>query len=169
MRIPGARGWATSPKLATAAVATLAFSVPIATWWIVGPLAEPVPSTSAGGPPPYDYIVRPPDVPSTVELLAGMTCLVFAVLSLLVVVLGVRRGTIGWGWVGATACVVVSGVVIGGTGRVVTAGTHGANIGGGALLLVVPPALITGWIATAVIISKRARNRRLPPPGVSTS
>lgn len=128
---------------------------PIAAWWLVGPLDESIENLR------YDYLIRAPDVDPTVERLAGVSSVVGACLALILVAMEFRRGRIDRGWLAVTACIAISGFVVGAAARVVTAGVGGANIGGALLLYGLPPVLLTVWATTAVLFLRSRPRRRL--------
>lgn len=107
--------------------------------------------------PNYDYLIRPPAVDDNVERLLGVASLVVGVGCLMIVIGALRGGTIASRWAAVVVWAVVSGVAIGGTGRVVTAGTDGANIGGSLLLVVLPLGLLVGWTITAMRFASARR------------
>jgi hypothetical protein len=129
---------------AVMAVSGLTVATAVATWCLIGPLREP------GPPERLDHIVRSPEVDRWIEVLVGVVA-VGAALAL------------GWAtyrsrtsdrrvavplFVGVTGLAVTTGLVIGGGGRLLTAGGSGANIGGGmAMLFGIPTALVLGPVA----------------------
>ncbi|MGI8663513.1 MAG: hypothetical protein ACR2LQ_09930 [Acidimicrobiales bacterium] len=136
-----------APISSKLALATVAVSMPVATWWLAGSLDETDRNLPSGVEPRYDYIVRPPDVGVTVERVVGIVSVLAASVALMTLAVAVRRRRlVARPWVELILCVAISGVAIGGAGRVVTAGTLGANIGGGVLLFVLPPTLLAVWV-----------------------
>lgn len=115
----------------------------IATWGLVGPQRESVDGLDPGTvmtEDDYDYAFRAPDVDPGLERVAGGAAALLAAAVATWVVLGVGDPAQNRGrQVLAVATAVAAGVVVGGGGRIVTAGVIGANIGGGLVLLVGPP------------------------------
>jgi len=79
-----------------------------------------------------------------------------------VLVARTRRGVVSWWWWAVVAALVGAGSVAGFGWRVATAGSGGANIGGGFAVLVGPP-LIAGLLVLAVRLALVADRASFPP------
>jgi hypothetical protein len=124
----------------------------------IGPLDEDAPD-----PEYLTYVVEVPDLPRAVEGLLALVATVLVIVS----ILRVGRSTPDDAPTRPIALVVAigaataAGVLIGGSGRAITAGADGANIGAGlALLFVLPLAVGLALVAVAA-----ARHR---VPGAAT-
>ncbi|MBI2711172.1 MAG: hypothetical protein HYX34_15995 [Actinobacteria bacterium] len=155
-------------RVSKVAIVVLGISVPVAAWWLVGPLDSSLEELRIpANPREYlDYMVRPPVVDPGVERAVGIAGLVLGAASLAVVVRALRRHVLHRGWSAVVVYVVLSGIALGFGARVITAGVIGANIGGGMLMLVLPPALIGGLVLTVVRFLVE-RGRRPPVPSGS--
>jgi hypothetical protein len=97
----------------------------IASWWLIGDQSE-----AAIGPYQLDYIVQAPDVPDAAVAGVGVVCLVVTIaIALTLIVRHTRSGARRE--LRIVAALAAAGFVLAGIARVETAGSHGANIGGG--------------------------------------
>lgn len=128
----------------------------LASWCLIGPSTEGSdPSTT------YDYIVRAPEMNRGVEIAVGGVAAIGVIVAGSLFLKARRPASLARCWRGAAAWSLVSGLALGAGGRVVTAGTIGANIGGGLLILVLPPILLTGWIvAIGCLVQSGRRSQR---------
>lgn len=137
-------------------VATVTACAALATWWIVGNLNE------AGGYDETDsYMVRTrPTIPQPAEIAAGAAAL--ATLGALVAWLLVRsaRRPFRRGWWLVLYLYAFAGVGVGGSLRILTARTDGANIGAGWAVLGIGPLVVMTLIAATLWL--RALLRRAP-------
>ncbi|MEQ3549163.1 hypothetical protein WIS52_01660 [Pseudonocardia nematodicida] len=124
----------------------------VGTWYLVGDLTT-VPAADRP-----DRMVVLPEIPPVVEHGAG----VLALGVLLGCLVAVARGVSAWL---SVALVVVAGLLLGFTGRVVTAGVIGANIGGGIAVMVLVPVAAVLVLAAAVTVGLAARRERATDPG----
>jgi hypothetical protein len=107
--------------------------------------------TASNSPDP-SYLVRAPRVEADVELVVGVISLVIVLAYWLTAISAVRReGTVRT-WLPVVACLTAAGVVSGYSGRVLTAGADGANIGAGFVLLLGPLVLV-GLLGFAIVRS----------------
>ena len=118
----------------------------VAAVWLVGDLSY---TGRADGH--LDYVAHPVAVPSVVITALGLGGA--AGLALLVLALGRRSGVRA-----VLLCATASGVLLGVTYRIVTAGTIGANIGAGlAIMFLLPTA--AALLLVALVIAARQRSR----------
>jgi hypothetical protein len=125
-----------------AALASIAAASPVLTWWLVGDLSEP---ERAGG---LDYLFEPLPLSSTQENLIVGTAAVASVASAAVLILRLHRHQVRYVDVRVLVPLVLIGFYCGISWRTVTAGVHGANIGGGLALLALPLVLLVGALWT---------------------
>jgi hypothetical protein len=131
------------------AAIVLVVAVPAAVWLLIGKLAE-----GSG----TDYIYRVPNLNRHAEVavglvVSGVACGVGAIL---------HRNARSWlrdGWWRVYGRVLIAGVAVAVGGRIVTAGSTGANIGGGGILMLGPlPVLYL--LEGARVEARRLRTRR---------
>ncbi|RBQ21378.1 hypothetical protein DP939_01280 [Spongiactinospora rosea] len=119
-------------------------AVALTVWWLVGDLSADVPPGA-----PLDHSVRPPDLAPWAETAIGAGALVVAAGTLAVLVrASARRGFDRRWW--ATLVPLLAAAALTGFGwRVVTAGSVGANVGAGLVVIVGGPvvALLVLWSA----------------------
>ncbi len=114
---------------------SLVLASPVVTWWTIGDMS----TTKTQRP---DYLLRPLMLSETAELLVGITATA-AMLGSFISLVGLwRRRLIRWVDVGIVLPLLVIGVVLGVTYRVITAGVIGANIGGALMIMLFDPAII---------------------------
>jgi hypothetical protein len=107
----------------------LVLATPFATWWLVGDLTE-----LKGRRSNLYYMMRAPDVPDRIATALGVaSCVVVGVASALIA-LGLLSRQLDRGWLPVVAPLVIAGVIGAYSYRATTAGTIGANIGGGLAL-----------------------------------
>jgi hypothetical protein len=143
--------------LLAAAVGCL-LATPVAVWWRVGDQSPTVPPGTA-----LDYVIRPPVIDPWVERVIGIAAVLVVGGTVFLLVRGSRRGRFDRRWWAALLPALAAGIVAGLGGRVVTAGTIGANIGGGLVIIVGGPlvALLLLWSAgwSARLLLSRDRGR----------
>lgn len=128
----------------------------VVAWFLIGDVSTA--SALADGTRAYD----PPVLPWPVGVLAGagLVCCVLAV---------VRR----WAVASPVVLCVLAGLLVGWAGRVITAASIGANIGGGLMLLIGLPLagiLVLVAVVTALLIARRAqRDARMSKPDPSAT
>lgn len=128
-----------------AVVAVLA--APIAAWWLIGDLSEP-----ARGTRDLDYVVRAPQVAPWAITTAGAVAVGAMAVAIVILAHAVRTGRLQRGWLGVVALLMVEGALIAGIARMLTAGSVGANIGGGlALIFGVPVVACLAICALAAV------------------
>ena len=129
-------------------------TAPFAAWWLIGDLSEPelVPGD-------LSYIARAPDIPAWIVTAIGCIALVSAIGAIAVMLLGIRRGRSDGHWLPSVILLVIAGVVLAGIGRVVTAGSIGANIGGGLAILFGLP-FVAILVGGSIVFT--LRGRRVP-------
>ena len=140
--------------LHAAASTVLVAAVPVAAWGLIGQLDEPGPRSE------LSYIIEPPGIAAGVETTLGVVCLVLAVVSGAVLVHASRRGTFERRWWPVLLPLVAAGLITGAAGRVVTAGSMGANIGGGMAILVGGPVVAGLLVAALVVWIRQLQTRR---------
>ncbi|MGP3971932.1 hypothetical protein [Streptomyces sp. 6N223] len=127
------------------AAAGLVVSVPVGVWGLVGQR-----NASGVAPAELDYAVRPWDLPSGAETLLG-ACGTLAALGCAALLLAATRaGYLRPQWWHVLLPLVVAGAALAVGWRVITAGTIGANIGAGLVVLFGTPlvAVLLLWSAT---------------------
>ncbi len=115
----------------TAASVVLVPAAAGATWWLAGDL-----TTSTSPDPSYGY--RAPRIDPATETVVGLVLTAIVLSYWLVFVLTTRRSKSTVAWLSVVASLTAAGVFIGYSGRMLTAGVDGANIGGGLVLLAGP-------------------------------
>jgi len=126
-------------------------ATPVAAWWLIGDQSEtPIP-----GRDQLDYISHPPEISGWIVTLCGATALGAVVMGSGWLLIAARQGALDERWIMPVVLLALAGVVIAGTARLLTAGSHGANIGGGVAMLVCPPVVI------ALVGTAFARGRRI--------
>ena len=128
-----------------AAATALATATPVATWFLVGDL-----SSEGFTEDHLDYMVRAPELPWLVEVLAGAVAVAVVVTSAAALGQAFHQGRLRRGWSATVVPLAVAGVILGFGGRTVTAGVIGANIGGGFILVLGFPVAGLLLIAAAV-------------------
>ncbi|ANY05576.1 hypothetical protein [Pseudonocardia sp. HH130630-07] len=140
-------GHETHTRTTAAIVGAAGAAAAVVTWYLVGDLSSPGPGTP---------IVAAPQVPVALEHVGGV--LAIGLLVALAAVTARRTGATG---IGAAALLVPAGVLLGGIGRLVTAATPDANIGGGIAILFGLPLVGTLVLAAvAVLVTSAVRRRR---------
>lgn len=131
----------------------LGVSVPFAGWWLIGDLSEDTAISE------LEYIVRPPAIDSRLVAVVGATALAIACLSVAAIVRAVISGGAELRWLRVGGLALVAGILTAFAARVITAGTDGANIGGGLVLLFAVPILIA-FLVVIVLDYLRLRRSR---------
>ena len=139
-------------RTATAFAAGIAAA--LGAWYLIGERSSP------GADPADGRILVPPPVPPAVEHVAGVAAVLLLVAFL---VLAIRRRRLVTG-TSATALLVVAGVLLGAIGRIASAATIGANIGGGIAVLFGLP-LVGVLVLAAVVVLVRAGVRGIGENG----
>ncbi|MEE4545034.1 hypothetical protein V2S66_24085 [Streptomyces sp. V4-01] len=137
---------------AAGAVLTMGAATVVVTWWLVGDL------TIRGYGTDLDYAVRPPHWSAAAVRWAGVSALLVLLAGLVLLGAGSLRRWFPWQWWVVMALLVISGAVIGYSGRVATAGVIGANIGEGLAVLLFGPiaaGLTLGALVQAVVLLRR--------------
>jgi len=128
-----------------AATVVAAACAPPAAWWSIGDLSE------SGG---TDDDVGRLEIDARIESAVGVPLLVLGLAAVTMLVVGGFRGTVSTRWFVGSALLVVAGSATAWCGRVLTADTHGANIGGGLILQLGIPVLISLYVgAVAVLVA----------------
>ncbi|WP_086824794.1 hypothetical protein [Allokutzneria sp. NRRL B-24872] len=113
----------------------------VAAWWLVGDLSvTPEPGAD------LDYLVQPLPYVSmspAIDVLLGSVALALAAATLLVTAITAERGR----WLAQFFGALVLGGLLGGFGRVLTAGGSGVDLGAAVVLLAGPPLLVAGAVA----------------------
>jgi len=139
----------------------LVLLMPVVTWWLVGDVSEdPVRFT--------DYMLRPFDLTTAQQSTAGWAGLALMVLAMMALSWGTRQGSTRRSDLGVVAPLLLAGVYVGFTHRVMTAGVVGANIGGSILfltgLLLVPALSFCSFCIWLVVRSRRRDSDRVTRP-----
>lgn len=129
-----------------AIVPVMAVATPVVTWWGVGDLSV------RGFGTDLDHAVRPPHWSAAAQTAAGVTALVLLVAGLAVLGVGARRRWFLGQWCLVVALLMAAGALTGWSGRVVTAGVIGANIGVGIAVFFCAP-IVLGLILTALVLA----------------
>jgi hypothetical protein len=122
----------TNLSIPVALASMVVLATPVATWWLVGDLSE---GPGASGRPPPDYMFRPPRLSDTVETVLGVSAVLVAVSALVALAGATWQGAVELRRWRVLAPLMVAGIYCGFAWRVMTAAVHGANIGGGMLLM----------------------------------
>lgn len=130
-------------------------SVPMAAWWLIGDQSE-------GGRGADYYTLKPLDIGFGDERVLGVIAVVAALVGVALVLRSRRTvRAMPTAWERAVLAVVAAEVVSMFIYRVMTAGTIGANIGAGMMLLFVVPivAFVLGWalerVGSVVVVRGR--------------
>ncbi|CAN5617708.1 hypothetical protein BH24ACT4_BH24ACT4_14320 [soil metagenome] len=141
-------------------VAGLFLLAMVATWSLLGPQRAAV---SLDGEPRqvqddafYDYAARVPDAPRPVELAVGAVAASGA-LVLAILALGSRAGVASTtaARVVGTGSSLLAGAIVGYSGRIVTAGVVGANIGAGLVVIFGVPLTVALLVVATLIAARR--------------
>ena len=116
------------PHRQQSAALTLVGAASLAVWFLIGQLRE------GNG---ADYILRVPELDRRIELALGLLSLSVAVVAA-DRVLGDRDWLVARGWWRVYSRLLAAGVMVAVGGRVVTAASGGANIGGGFIMMFGP-------------------------------
>jgi hypothetical protein len=160
---PGGRKPAGATWLTLPAAAGLVLATPVAAWWIVGP------QDSAGfAPADLDYAIRPFRITPAAERAVGAGSVVLAVVTALLLGWATLRRRFDPRWWRVLGALLIVGVLIGWSWRVLTAGVIGANIGAGMVILLIGP-LVVFLLAFAVwrslrLVSPSAHGAAPPAP-----
>jgi hypothetical protein len=135
-------------------------ATPIAAWWLIGD------QTFTGGRRDnLDYMYRAPHLSGRIATLAGAVALAAVVTGAAVLYMEARRRRVDSRWLGVVMLLMVSGVVLAGMDRIVTAGVVGANIGGGFAIFFGAPTVV----AFAVWAVLWARHILRHPAGIDAT
>jgi hypothetical protein len=107
----------------------------IASWWLIGDQSE-----AAIEPYKLDYIVRAPDIPDAAVAAAGVVSLVVTIAIALSLMVTRKRGARQE--LRTVAALAAAGFVLAGVARIESAGSHGANIGGGLAIFLGGPIVV---------------------------
>jgi len=132
---------------------------PIATWWLIGDLSE-----ATRDPPGMYSISSPPEIPRWLLVASGVMALSAGLVSLAVLVRAERKGHLERGWIAVIAMLAIAGILAAFIGRLITARTIGASIGGGLALLIGIPtsvALICSATVRSIRILRNAESSRV--------
>jgi hypothetical protein len=151
------RGRRLSGVSAVAGIVAVA-ATPIAAWWLIGD------QTFTGGRRDnLDYMYRAPSISGRTTTTAGVVALVAVAAASACLYAAVRRRGFDSRWTAVVALLMMSGVVLAGVGRIVTAGVVGANIGGGVAIFFGAPT-VAALVVCAVL---RARWIHRHPVGAA--
>jgi len=133
-------------------IAAVVVAAPLLAWWLIGPLRENNRPASD-----LDYYVRAPDVPGWLVATIGTAALVVAVAAILNLARPINRRR-SRSSLPFMMPLVIAGVLIAGIGRLITAGSEGANIGGGLAVLFGLP-VVAILVGVAIVAAVRAARR----------
>lgn len=143
--------------VAASAATLVAPLTAIVAWFAIGDLTDVDPRSVEGG---LDYAWRAPDLPGWLGVVAAI---VLAVCVTVLAVDGDDREFPGWGWA-VVGCLAAAAALLAVIGRVMSAGTIGANIGAGLAVLFLGPVVAALVVAAAVtagvaLVRRAARAR----------
>ena len=124
------------------AAVALVLATPVATWFLVGDL-------SATQFDDLDYLWRAPALPAAMEFLVGVLAALVVLASATVLSVALHRGQVRRQWSATVVPLCVAGALLGYTGRVVSAGGIGANIGGALMIFLAGPLVVILVVAAA--------------------
>ena len=140
------------------AIWLLVASVPVVAWWVIGDQSE---TTQLAD----DYFVRPWQIHGPERGFVGLVALACTLIGVALGFGALRSARVDRkNMLLSAALLVVAEIAAVGMWRTFTAATHGANIGGGFLLLV-GPTVISSLLWAAADVATRCRPKRpgLPP------
>lgn len=110
-------------------------------------------------------LVEPPSISADAALALGIVATVLLVASVVALLVASRRRAFDPGWWSVLLPLMGAGVIAGFSGRVITAGVIGANIGGGLVILFGVPIVLAliGW--AGVRAGSLTRRRDSEPVG----
>lgn len=129
----------------------------VTAWGLIG-------QWSHHGPPgvELDYVIHPPIIARLVETVATVLSVIVTVLVFYVLYRAARGGRTDRRWSYVFAASVLLGLVLGVGARIATAGTIGANIGFGLMMLLALPAAVLAWLAWTAVWAWRIGRSSLP-------
>ena len=149
--------WPRAPRalLTVLGIAAVA-AMPLAAWWLIGDQSE----TSLRLRDQLDYIWQAPDVSQTLTSIVGAVALATVAIGVVGYVVAAKRRLIDTRWLLVLAASLIAGALLAAIGRILTAGSVGANIGGGIALLFGLPivGLLIGYAllqGIGLIVSRR--------------
>jgi hypothetical protein len=145
---------AASQRTVIASVLLVA-AVPVATWWLVGDLSEPLADP--------DYMIHPIGIAGPLERGLGFGATVSVLVAAPVLVRALWRGELNRKWLPPIVFLIIAGAIAGAGWRVVTAGVIGANIGGAIVTGVGLPLVIVLVVAAMASSFLRPVRRGGPP------
>lgn len=108
-------------------------------WWLIGDLSEP---DLGNG---LDYNFGRIEIDRRVETTAAVPALLLGLVAMTKLLQRRTRGVLPRGWIVGVAVLTLANVLAAAGGRVLTAGSHGANIGGGMVLMFGGPVLLAAY------------------------
>lgn len=136
---------------ARVAAGALVAATPVATWWVIGEN----PGNEIGGDPKlhpedYDFLIHPPALTPTVELVLGITSALVVIVSMTVLIRARNTQRFDRRWWPPLLALVAAGAIVGLGARIVTAAVIGAYIGGGFMILFGTPTVIGLIVGSAL-------------------
>ncbi|MEQ4723134.1 hypothetical protein [Nonomuraea sp. B19D2] len=124
------------------AAAACVLATPVVVWWLVGDLSVAAPPSTE-----LDRAIHPPAIGEGAEHAIGIAAALVTAGTLALLVLASRRRRFDRRWWAALLPALAAGAIAGAGGRVITAGTLGANIGAGLTIILGGPlvALLLLW------------------------
>jgi hypothetical protein len=129
-------------RSALVAGALMVLAMPVASWWVIGDQSEPIEDP--------DYAFRPLDISPGTERAAGLIALFVVLFSGAFFLFVAGRHQMMPGALTVLGPLLLAGVVVGYSWRIMTAGVGGANIGAGFALFFGPPIVLTLVIVSVV-------------------
>ncbi|NGM16194.1 hypothetical protein [Verrucosispora sioxanthis] len=142
-------------------VASLLLSTPVVTATLVGDLTGDAARHLAAEGEPLDYAVEPVSLGVTGDRLVAVLAGVLVIVSLVLLVRATATRTLDPRWWTVLVPLVLGGVLIGLSWRIVTAGVIGANIGAGLVVLAGGPVLLVLLVAAMAQAFRVRRRQRM--------
>lgn len=133
-----------------ATVAVVATGFPVA-WWLIGDLSEP---DLGGG---LDYNFGRIEIDRRIETAVAVPALIVALVAASMLLKRRTDGALPRRWIVSVGVLTIANVLAAFSARVLTAGTHGANIGGGLVFLFGGPVLLGAYGAGFALLVRAAR------------
>ncbi|GAA2915929.1 hypothetical protein Acy02nite_91910 [Actinoplanes cyaneus] len=133
----------------------LVVAAPVAAWWLIGDMTDP--NLLREGIP-LDYGYEAVSLGAAADRAVGIVACLVAVASTILLVGATLTRRLRWGWWFVLIPLAATGSLAALTGRALTAGVIGGNIGGGLLAMAAIP------IGVTLVITAAAAGNRLSRP-----